>query len=195
MQRVRDPFFSMHIAKWWFSKTCKYYFTICAIFSVLFIYKQYGVGQSYFDMSATFGKLASILFLSFIVFSLFLSTTTILVFIQYYRGILVSLEDNFVIWPASRDANTISDILLFKKYWKHLFRQRVDLSGVIDIRNNTVGPDVDGRFKLDITWDDGGQSHKIEFSNKQRRDQCRAMLLNAKRQAGSKIMSDPNSSF
>lgn len=191
MLRVRDPYLSFRVAKSWFGQSIKYLFIILILIAAF----SYFTGKIPGDVRSTFVDMAP----QFIALMIFLVPAlcifSILVFIQYYRGITLDENSGEISMPAPNDPNTITDIITLQKYRKHLSRISVPLESIIDIRNNTEPSKYPDRFKLDIIYDNGGRSHKIEFSSKQRRDQCRALILNAVKISGKRVTSDLNSSY
>ncbi len=92
----------------------------------------------------------------------------LLIFFNYSRGVIITAEG--VSFPASDVENSILALLLGKSLWGHLIRERLPLNEVEHLANDGHGT----RWRLNLSGAFG--SRQIEFSSKQKRDECRAAL-------------------
>lgn len=93
----------------------------------------------------------------------------LVVFINYSRGVVIAPDS--LSFPASDVENSLLALLLGKSLWGHLFRERLPLADVEHLANDGHGK----RWRLNVSGVFG--SRQIEFSSKQKRDECRAALL------------------
>lgn len=110
----------------------------------------------------------------------------------YGTGIVIDLKSKTVSWPASDVEEGFLDILMGKRFVNHLHRETVGLAEITDLRNDT---DVlnDRRSRLNLTGRFG--SRQLEFSSKQKRDECRSQIIQAVREVGVRPTSDFNTDF
>ncbi len=93
----------------------------------------------------------------------------LVVFINYSRGVVITADS--LSFPASDVENSLLALLLGKSLWGHLFRARLPLAEVEHLANDGHGT----RWRLNLSGIFG--SRQIEFSSKQKRDECRAALM------------------
>lgn len=110
----------------------------------------------------------------------------------YGTGIVIDLRAKTISWPASDVEDSFFDILSGKRFVNHLHRETVVLADITDLRNDT---DVhkDRRSRLNLSGSFG--SRQLEFSSKQKRDECRTRILEAVRKVGIRPTSDFNTDF
>lgn len=93
----------------------------------------------------------------------------LVIFFNYSRGVIITAEG--ISFPTSDVENSIFALLLGKSLWGHLFRERLPLEDVEHLANDGHGT----RSRLNLSGAFG--SRQIEFSSKQKRDECRAAVL------------------
>lgn len=194
---IKDIWLALHITRWWFG-TCAL-ITVLTAFAVwlgLWVLlasqpsmveaspagngRSVGVGTVTFGITLVVGAAGLVLTL----------VTSILVFINYNRGIVLHAGQGTVSWPASDIENSLIDIITFKRFRKHLRREVVPLNQIIDIRNDTIGRSSDDRYRLNVSGHFG--SRQLEFSNKQKRDECRMRLIAKLKELGRGASRDAN---
>jgi len=125
----------------------------------------------------------------------------------YYAGYEVDLEDDTFSFPASDVENSVMDIVTLKRLRNLLHRETINLDELEALNNETKrwttkSKDSNGRvvthkhvkYLLNISGDFG--SRQFNFDNKQKRDECRAMLNRAVKQQGLRLnSSDMNLDF
>lgn len=110
----------------------------------------------------------------------------------YNLGIIVSFEDKTFSFPASDVENNVIDIITFKQFRDLSKREILNLAEIEALANetkrwttsntNSKGKKTTKKhvsFLLNVSGDFG--SRQLEFDSKQKRDECRAMLNNAKK--------------
>lgn len=116
----------------------------------------------------------------------------------YNMGILVNLEDRTFSFPASDVENKVIDIITLKRFRDLAKRETLKLIEVEALTNeikrwSTKSKDSNGKqttkrhvkFLLNISGDFG--SRQLEFNSKQKRDECRTMLNNARKKLNLKF--------
>lgn len=101
------------------------------------------------------------------------------VFHAYSQGITIEPAANRISWPASDMEGGLLDILTLKRLWGHFFRESVRLDEIFDLRNDTVRMNKVVRHRLNVSGAFG--SRQLEFSSKQKRDECRVCIQRAAR--------------
>lgn len=109
----------------------------------------------------------------------------------YGAGIVIDMTKKTVSWPAS-DEDGFPDIITGKRLVNHLHRETVGLGDIMDLRND-IDLTADRRAKLNVSGSFG--SRQLEFSSKQKRDECRTRLVEAIRRAGGRATQDFNTDF
>ncbi len=126
---------------------------------------------------------------------------TLSVWNSYSQGIVADIENNTFSFPASDVENSIVEILTLKPLVDFAKRNSYAISEINSLNNetkrwSTKSKDNEGKTKtkqhvqwlLNISGDFGSQ--QLEFTSKQKRDECRAMLSSAKKKMGSSFVSN-----
>ena len=116
--------------------------------------------------------------LLFLFFAYILSI--ILLYVNYYRGIIISSESGYMTYPAPN----VNKSSTFHR------RGSLKIDHIMDIRNETDGKNDALRFRLNITHRFGVLS--VYFSNKKYRDQFRAYLNSMKTSGQNRFTKDGN---
>lgn len=183
MIKIRDVWLTIHITKWWFAKSTK----LCFLILILFESVKYFLYDGIHDHGSELIKI--IIKDIFILFTIVV-VSSIIVFFQYSKGIRIFPSSNKIEIPASDLENSVFEILIFKRFWRHLLREMISLSEISDVSNDTAYRIISDRFRLNITGSFGGR--QLEFSSKQKRDECRYQILSSVRAIGSQISRDIN---
>lgn len=126
---------------------------------------------------------------------------------SYYKGIEVDLETKTFSFPKSDVENSFIDIITLKSFRDLRKRETLSLLDIEALNNetkrwSTKSKDSNGKtittkhvkYLLNVSGDFG--SRQFEFSSKQKRDECRAMINRAVKNLGSRInSSDMNLDF
>lgn len=110
----------------------------------------------------------------------------------YGAGIVIDMTKKTVSWPASDVEDGFLDIITGKRLVNHLHRETVALGDIMDLRND-IDLTADRRARLNVSGSFG--SRQLEFSSKQKRDECRTRLVEAIRRAGGRATQDFNTDF
>lgn len=118
----------------------------------------------------------------------------------YYAGYEIDLDQKTFSFPASDIENSIMDIITLKRIRNLMHRDTLNLNEIEALNNETKrwtskSKDSNGNtvtkkhvnYLLNISGEFG--SRQFSFSNKQKRDECRAMFNKAIKQLGLKINS------
>jgi len=125
----------------------------------------------------------------------------------YYAGYEIDLEQGTFSFPASDIENSVMDIVTLKSIRNLMHRDTLNLDEIEALNNETTrwtskSKDSSGRmvtkkhvaYLLNISGDFG--SRQFNFSNKQKRDECRAMFNRAIKRLGLRLnSSDMNLDF
>lgn len=135
-----------------------------------------------------------------IVANLIAAKFTFGVWSSYSEGIVADIENNIFSFPASDVENSIQDILTLRPLFNLAKRNEYPLSEINALTNETKrwttkSKNSNGRSEskehvkwlLNISGEFGSQ--QLEFTSKQKRDECRAMLNSASKKIGSSIKS------
>jgi len=119
---------------------------------------------------------------------------------SYSAGIVADMNNNIFSFPASDVENSLQDILTLKPLFNLAKRNSYPLSEINALTNEsrrwkTKSKNSQGRSEtkehvmwlLNISGEFGSQ--QLEFTSKQKRDECRAMLNSASKKIGSSIKS------
>lgn len=91
------------------------------------------------------------------------------VFSNYYKGIRIT--NKYLSIPASDVENSLVAFLLGKSIWGHMFQETLMMQDLERVDNDGHGR----RWRINLSGEFG--SRQIEFSSKQKRDECRAAIL------------------
>lgn len=113
---------------------------------------------------------------------------------SYNFGVLIDGSRDLLDMPASDMAQTISEDLVEKSFFDHAKRESLRLSELESIDNNSDRNGGKRTFQLTISGTFGSRS--IEFSCKQKRDECRnAILAEYKKAKSGHMRADINWDF
>lgn len=113
---------------------------------------------------------------------------------SYNFGVLVDGSRNILDIPASDQAQTLSETLLLKPFFDHAKRETLRLSELEAIDNANTTSRKQRVFNLTLSGQFGSRS--LEFSDKQKRDECRnAIIAEYKKARSSHIRADFNWDF
>lgn len=103
-------------------------------------------------------------------------------------GIVINLTVGAVSFPAEDVENTFWEIITLKQFFNHWRRIKIPLSEILRIDNDTIkfraGKNSFKQYGLNISGTFGSQ--QLVFANKQKRDECRALLAHALKTVGNK---------
>lgn len=113
---------------------------------------------------------------------------------SYNFGVLIDGTRNILDVPASDQAQTLSETLLLKPFFDHARRETLRLSELEAIDNASTSEQNQRVFWLTISGQFG--SRALEFSDKQKRDECRnAIIAEYKKARSSSVRADINWDF
>lgn len=122
---------------------------------------------------------------------------------SYSKGIVADVENNSFSFPASDIENSIAEIITLRPIFNLAKRDSYPITEITALNNETkrwTTESSDGKTKKHVEYllNISGDfcSKQLEFASKQKRDECRAMLSNAKKKMGSTFTSsDMNLDF
>lgn len=151
--------------------------------------------QNIFELDSNGVIYGSIIFVNLI-----MAKFTFGVWRSYSEGIVADIENNVFSFPASDVENSIQDILTLRPLFDLAKRNEYPISEINALTNETKrwttkSKDSKGRTQskehviwlLNISGEFG--SKQLEFTSKQKRDECRAMLNSAGKKVGSSFAS------
>ena len=115
----------------------------------------------------------------------------------YSKGYIIDIENNKFSFPANDVENSILEIMKLKPFFNMAKREELLITDIIALNNETqrwTTKSSDGKtqkhikYLLNISGKFG--SRQLEFSSKQKRDECRTLLSYAKKKLGSKFVSN-----
>jgi hypothetical protein len=135
-----------------------------------------------------------------IVANLIMVKFTFGVWSSYSKGIVADINNNLFSFPASDVENSIQDIVTLKPLFNLAKRNEYPISEINALTNEsrrwtTKSKNSQGRSqtKEHVVWllNVSGEfgSTQLEFTSKQKRDECRSMLNSASKKIGSSIRS------
>lgn len=113
---------------------------------------------------------------------------------SYNFGVLIDGHRNILDIPASDQAQTLTETFLLKSFFDHAKRETLRLSELEAIDNASTTEQNQRVFYLTISGQFG--SRALEFSDKQKRDECRnAIIAEYKKARSSSVRADINWDF